>query len=780
MIRVGIALVLISATGLAQAASLPPAAVGEPGEEILLPPEPGRFKSLFQPFRTNTASLSPDGRYLAYSLRDGETLSVAVVEVAHPERMTALVQVVNDTAATPMMAAGQREKTPAHINALRWSSPTRVVVQTNQVYTVPGTGNDAWQSWPGTVLAFDADGGNARKLANGQDVPETITDVPDPTGKNPFSIRREPRWKFLPSEPTESTEPDPFADPTMDPEVAPEVPGVSTLNAPRSVRLLDLDPARPGAVTLVASGAARTNATRMLGLYSLDATTGQLTNLADQMVDDQMTPRIDRQGRVRLSVPNTIRASFPLRYQYHGSEGRASGQPLDEVVGLPGFEVSPDNYFGERAVPLGFDTDPSILYYASNQGRDTYGIYSFNLATGQRGTLAIESPAYDLIDSSGAGFPDLGTLVFDRFDHQLAGVRYAGTFRTTAWVRPELQALQAQLEKLFPGRSVELLDWDQTRGRVLFSTEGPADPGAFYCYDRAQNKLVEFIRRAPWIEANHTNVTLPFAYTRPDGARISGLITIPSKPRMKPIPLVVICPDAPWHRVRPDFQPELQALADMGFAVVQFNGRGAWGQGRRQRQAITAGYDLVQVDDVVTTLAVLEKAFPVNPRRVALLGRGHGGFIALRALQDHPDKFRCAVAFEAPVDLGAWLKTQRWTNDDVGPHLTRAWLGDETRLKAAPLAERPEAITKPLLMFSYPGRDGAPRLPTYLRARQFASAVRRPDVKVVFEDLHPDFMQGLPAARAEVFDQIEAFLNEHIYDYQVKLRDLEILPDKKR
>ncbi|HEX2861214.1 MAG TPA: prolyl oligopeptidase family serine peptidase, partial [Lacunisphaera sp.] len=315
--------------------------------------------------------------------------------------------------------------------------------------------------------------------------------------------------------------------------------------------------------------------------------------------------------------------------------------------------------------------------------------------------------------------------------------------------------------------------------RFLFSTEGPADPGAFYFYDRAQNKLMEFVRRAPWIDAQQTHATLPYSYVREDGIRISGLVTVPQQPRIKPIPMVVLCPDVPWQRVRPDFQAEVQALADMGFVVVQINGRGAWGLGRQQREAITGGYDLVQVDDIVTTITNLEKAFAVNLRRVALLGRGHGGFIALRALQEHPDKFRCAVALDAPIDLADWLAEQRWAEEDVRPQLTRAWLGDADRLKAAPLARAPGKLTKPALLLSYPGPEGEPRRSLYLAARSFAGKVRRQGGTAEFGDLHLDYMRGLPGARAEVFDRIEAFLNTHVYDYTVKMRDLQILPDKK-
>jgi pimeloyl-ACP methyl ester carboxylesterase len=161
----------------------------------------------------------------------------------------------------------------------------------------------------------------------------------------------------------------------------------------------------------------------------------------------------------------------------------------------------------------------------------------------------------------------------------------------------------------------------------------------------------------------------------------------------------------------------------------------------------------------------------VNPRRVALLGRGHGGFIALRALQEHPDKFRCAVAIDAPVDLAAWLKEQHWENREILPQLTRRWLGDEARLEAAPLVRAPEKISKPVLFLNYRGIPGDPSRPTYTATRDFARRIVAQGGHAESVDLSTDYMHGLPAARGAVFEEIEAFLNEHVYTPNVKIGD---------
>lgn len=771
-------LLAVPAVTFAQPAT-PPAPSTPPAEEVISVPEPGRFKVLFQPFRTDMAALSPDGKYLAYSLRDGDSVSVAIVEIDNPARMTAHLKVVTDQAATPMLDMEQNEPTPGIVRWMRWVTPTRLVLETNQVFT-RGNVQGNWQSWRGAVYGINADGSDAKLLAKPDDLPEFAEDP-----GTPFSIARDRRLPG-PDQPRavgdltgvnagQASADAAAADFFTEEEPAEEAPAYFASTQGRSLRVFDLDAARPGNVTLTSFGGPRAAGSRSLGFHSLNSGTGKLTDLVDDLVLNNLTTLVDRQGHVRLTLPNTTLSKFPFRYEYLGPKGQNRPKPLDETAGLAGFTVSPDNYFGERAVPLGFDENPDILYYASNVGRNTYGIYSLNLATKERGKLALENPTYDLIDAPSSGFPGRDTLVIDRFTHQLAGVRYDATSRTTAWLRPELQALQTRFEKTFPGRCVTIHEWDEAGNRYLISTEGPADPGAFYIYDRKTDRLSEFVRRAPWLEDQHAHATLPFAFVTPGGAILSGLITVPKQPRLKPVPMIVVCPDLPWLRVHPDFQTDVQALAGMGFAVVQLNGRGAWGLGLKQRQSLTAGYDLVQVEDIVTTVARLGEAFNVNLKRVALMGRGHGGFIAMRTLQEHPDKFRCAVAIESPVNLSDWLAEQRWTGGEAQPQLTRAWLGDAARLKAAPLARAPERLTKPVLMLNYPGPAGGERRIGYVTARGFAGDVDRRGGDVTFEALTTDYMRGLPAARAGVFDQIEHFLNAHVYDFKVKLNELEIL-----
>lgn len=743
-----------------------------------LPPDPGRFKVFFRPFRTEEVALSPDGKYMAFSFREDSQLYVLVTEVERPDKALCKVLVADNATSTGLRDERQGEDVPARIQWMQWASSNRLVVETNRAFS-RGDPVAGWQTWRGCVLAFDADGANAKTLVTPMDVSEAL-----PTAANSadFSTTRrgdradskfrapDKREEDVVKHTGEAEEAPP---PSLYTSAPPEQQEALFSQQPRTLHIQGLDPARPGSLLLNVSGSVQAQGTRTTTQYSLDPQTGKLTALAEDVARETRYVLPDRQGRLRVEVPSTVQEPLPHRYDYRGAKGDSRPRPLAESAPAgQDFGVSAANFFGERAVPLGFDEDPNILYFASNVGRDTFGLYSLNLSTHQRASLAIENPAYDMIAAPLGGFPPSDALVFDRYDFKLAGVRYDNALRSTAWLRPDLHEVQAYFEKYFPGHAVELLDWDKAHQRYLLATEGPADAGAFYFFDRQKAKVFELARRAPWIDAEHTHATLVFSYPLKDGTRLGGLITVPRHPRIMPIPVVIVCPDTPWQRVRSDFRTDIHALADMGFAVVQINGRGAWGFGRKHREAIAGGYDLAQLEDMASSLGYLEKMFRVDTKKVALLGRGYGGFVALRAVQDRPDLFRCAIALDAPVDVDAWLKELYWGSDDVNSALTRSWFGDAKRLAEAPLVRAPEKITRPILVLNYGGTPGAQRTGTFLSAKRFAASVSGSE----FGELTQDYKSGLPDARAEVFAHIEDFLNVHIYNYTVKLKDLKVVP----
>lgn len=764
------------------------------------------------PFRTEMAAMSPDGKYLAYTVRQNGMLSVWVVEIDKPSTATAMVTVVSDEQATPLASRHTEEKTPSRLRWMGWVTSTRLLVETNRNFPASfEIGKETgWVNSTGELIAFDFNGKGAASIV----APGKLTETVMVKGK--------------------------------------------TLRLPRSPHVVDYSAESPTAVIIQAEGFARENSTRYVERYSLDVVTGKLTSLKAETVPPDSACLLDRQGLPKVALPTTIRDSYPHRFTFNSGRLFKKPVPLDELArfGSPaGFAVAPENYFGQRSVPIGFDYDSSVLYFASNMGRDTYGIYSMDMKSGQKTGFAAESALYDLYCPGPDLFPDNGgrsmfdrdepisdpfsedalaqveeissegssapsqagmtstiaspttfgvqlsdksllkqldrqaqsalsfassgesILVFDRFERKLVGLRYEGATRTAQWFLPELTDVQSTIEKVYPGRSAEVLEWDSAKRRFLVRVRGPVDSGAFFIFDSATKRLQEFVARSAVLNREVTHNTSSFAFDTPSGRRISGTVTFPQAARSLPVPTVVLCPPMPWERLHADFQPELQALADMGFAVVQVHSRGAWGFGVKHRESIKDGFETGQVEDLIAAVDHLSRQVALNPKRLALVGQQHGGYLALRALQLRPDRFRCAAALEAIVDVNGWLASSRWTNAASGPELVKEYLADAKQVKESPLVDHPELITKPVLLLNYRGEPDGQLPAAYVRARTLVNAVNRKEVPAELVDLTGDYLAGFPRAKAAAYRSIEEFLNAYIYDYKVKLGDLKILKD---
>jgi pimeloyl-ACP methyl ester carboxylesterase len=720
-----------------------------------------RFEDLFQPVRTSKATLSPDGRYLAYTVRENSALSVVVVDVDHPSVVKTKVTALTDEDATPMMA-NNRERTPAAIRWMRWATPTRLVLETNvQVpFALPGGGD--WYSVSGVIIGFDADGSNVKTLVTPRDV--RMASLPYPRAVKPKLLSEADRSSAG------------VSDGNDDADSESEVENGGTQGMlERTPRAVDFVAGDPESLLVRAEDTRPGEVNRLAERYTVNVHTGKMKSLGDELNFHGTTLLLDRQGQRRVSVAQTTVSGFPHRFLYEPS-GRTNPKPLDEVAGFaagPGFSVSPENFFGERAVPVGFAEDPRLLYFASNIGRDTYGLYGLDVVEGKRTGTSFENPVLDLFEPVPGGFARPGLLVFDRFDRKLTGIRITEKLGTTQWVRPEWRMVQGQLENSLPGMSVEIQEWDQQGRRFLVYAHGPTEPGAFYVFDRGNGKLMEFVRRSPTFENTKANAPLYISLSHPAGGAISGLLTIPRHVRLKPAPVVVLCQPEPWLRVSSTYQPAVLALADMGFFVLQINPRSSWGSGRRQRELALNGFEFTQVDDIVTTLDWLEKRFEINRKRIAIMGERRGGYLALRALQLRPERFRCAVAIEPTIDIGSWIAATKWDGAEAGPLLTSGYYGSAEQLKKAPLLD-PDTIKGPVRLMSYRGSSGGTSSYMHTQVRTFERALRRRGSPVEFSELNEDYMAELPRAQAEVFREVEEFLNGSLFNFRVDIGETRI------
>jgi pimeloyl-ACP methyl ester carboxylesterase len=674
---------------------------------------------LFRPFLAEQVTLSPDGRHVAYTEHVRNELHVVIMKLEEPYPKVTLVVDDDDG------IAFSKEKQRATLRFLRWATPNRLVfAPAEQAFR--GT---AGKRYVAPVLAVDADGKNPRKLTDSSDY---LFDPPVLPNPNPSAPPPPLLWRSS--------------------EIAGFFAGDRDHVLIRALGYEHL----PIIVPTTA--------------FKVNVHTGKKTELESEYFLGAVG--YDQRGVSRINYMRPLHSS-------ERSFGVRDAHPLKFTEAWLGplagrFTVSPQNYFGERAFPLGFDVDPNVLYIASNVGRDTFGIYALNLKTKQRTDLALEDPHVDLAPLE-PSYP-APQLVFDEARGQFAGVRSPGPRPVAVWHDPELAAAQRALEKKFPHRTVEILEWSDARTAFLLRVTGGTEPGRYFVWQKAENLPLEILRRAPWLNAAGLHPTEFFEFDTPEGIHLSGYLTLPRASRLNPPPAVICFADGFPAEAHQEFDREAQVIAAMGIIVIRLNHRGVGGFGIKHRDAILAGVDRVPVDDAVAALDWINTRHPIDRRRVATMGASFGGYLAVRALQLQPDVFRCAVAFNAPLDPGAWLRPEVTVELGVTVNfpleVNRAFLERGLKsLAALSVLERPQAITHPVFLLLDPARNDA-IASANLRLRD---QLKRLGGEVDYVEVKRDFAAELPGARTSAYEQLEQFFNDALYDYKVKIGESKVV-----
>ena len=141
-------------------------------------------------------------------------------------------------------------------------------------------------------------------------------------------------------------------------------------------------------------------------------------------------------------------------------------------------------------------------------------------------------------------------------------------------------------------------------------------------------------------------------------------LTIPPGVEPKKLPLVLLIHGGPWDRDDDSYDPEVQFLANRGYAVLQANYRGSTGFGINFLNAGTKELGLGTVEDLFDAVQWAIDNGVADPKRIAAMGGSMGGYATLRALEMRPDLFACGVDAFGPGDLATTFRSfpSYWSN----------------------------------------------------------------------------------------------------------------------
>ncbi|MEZ4648889.1 MAG: S9 family peptidase [Candidatus Eisenbacteria bacterium] len=365
-------------------------------------------------------------------------------------------------------------------------------------------------------------------------------------------------------------------------------------------------------------------------VYRLDVTTGEMTMVAENPGNVQSWVT-DHDGTLRVAT-TTDGVNSTLLYR------RTEEEEFREVASYD---------FRESASPLEFSfDDPEELIVASSVGRDRSVICRFDLRTGEEGEVLYEHPRVDV-----------NHILVSRVRRKITGVAYDDDRPGWHFFDEERRRHQEIVDAALPDTVNQFISWTRDETKYVIGSVSDRSRAVYHVFDAASGELTPLFASAPWLSPGDLCPMEPVSFESRDGLTIRGYLTRPlGQSSSKPAPLVLLVHGGPWWRDTWGFQPEVQFLANRGYAVLQVNYRGSTGYGRAFWSASFGQWGLAMQDDLTDGVRWAIDTGVADPERVAIYGGSYGGYAALSGLCKTPDLFRCGVSFVGVSNLFTWIK----------------------------------------------------------------------------------------------------------------------------
>ncbi|MEY2878147.1 MAG: hypothetical protein RLZZ15_527, partial [Verrucomicrobiota bacterium] len=414
----------------------------------------------------------------------------------------------------------------------------------------------------------------------------------------------------------------------------------------------------------------------------------------------------------------------------------------------PGLEFSRDQIF-----PRWLSADGTTLFLAQRTPAGTWGLFSYDLATGSMGEMIL---GHDRFDLRGHTTPVLAPRT-----RALLGLYFHGDTPRVKWFDPQMATVQQALDQALAGRVNRITDLSDDLQRMIVASTTARDPGTHYQFDLETKSLKPIFPVRPWIKPAQMAEVFPASYTARDGQVVRGYLTLPVGRAAKNLPLVIVAHDGPGRRAVWEFDQETQFLANRGYAVLAINYRGSRGYGRDYEEQATRHTSTVPPDDLADGARWAVAQGLADPRRIALLGHDFGGTAALLGLARDAELYRCAIGVDAVTDWTAQLAHFKqgypagfaWLLDRIGDPER-----DAAELRAASPLHHAEKIAAPVLLVYSPGESVSRDDSRAFRAA--LARLKKPHEVLGKEDDLLGFVYT--PGRVELLTRMEKFLVQHL------------------
>lgn len=296
--------------------------------------------------------------------------------------------------------------------------------------------------------------------------------------------------------------------------------------------------------------------------------------------------------------------------------------------------------------PAFFTFDNKAIYAVSNIGRDRLAAVKYDMANAKELEVIYEHPEVDLAD-----------IEFSRKRKVLTSITYVTWKQERKFFDDETRRMFDQITRKLPGYEISILDHTKDEQVFVIRAHNDRSLGTFYLYDFSTDTLQKLADIRPWLKEEELAPMKPISFKSRDGLTIHGYLTLPLGREPKNLPVIINPHGGPWVRDTWAYNPEVQFLANRGYAVLKVNYRGSTGYGKKFWEASFKQWGKKMQDDVSDAVQWLIKEGIADPKRVAIYGGSYGGYCTLAGVTFTPELYACGIDYVGVSNLFTFMTT---------------------------------------------------------------------------------------------------------------------------
>ncbi len=308
-------------------------------------------------------------------------------------------------------------------------------------------------------------------------------------------------------------------------------------------------------------------------------------------------------------------------------------------------------YDAASFTPAGMTGNPDVGYVMSNltpdgQARDKAGLYHYNFKTRQFGELIYEHPEIDCCN-----------VIATKKKRDMIGVAYQVGLPEMVYLDERWKAIMASINVALPDTVNVVTSVDDAESIGVVVASSSTQPPQYYLYNFQENSLEWLADSRPWIKSATMSEVKPITFASRDGMTMHGYLTLPTGSDGKNLPMILNPHGGPWARDGWGYNPEVQFLANRGYAVLQINFRGSTGFGMQHMNSSKKQWGQTMQNDLSDGVKWAIDQGVADANRICIYGGSYGGYAVMAGLTYTPELYKCGINYVGVTDLPLLFET---------------------------------------------------------------------------------------------------------------------------